>query len=206
MTEFGAVPGSGRNLARLLQNGEAVLLFPGGVREAYKRKGEDYKLFWPKKSEFVRMAAKFGATIVPFAAVGVDDSLDIILDGEELQNAPVLGQFVSRRAASLPQARRGVSARGEDDAEPESFVSPLALPKLPPRRMYFKFQRPIQTSRADVDDRDRCDALYNEVQTEVEGGLQYLLRRREDDPYEAFPQRVLYEAVRGGAQAPTFPL
>lgn len=35
--------------------------------------GEEYKLFWPERSEFVRMAAKFGATIVPFGSVGEDD-------------------------------------------------------------------------------------------------------------------------------------
>ena len=33
MTTFGAVKVGGRNFFRLLQNGEAVLLFPGGVRE-----------------------------------------------------------------------------------------------------------------------------------------------------------------------------
>lgn len=33
MTTFGAVPVGGRTFFRLLQNGEAVLLFPGGVRE-----------------------------------------------------------------------------------------------------------------------------------------------------------------------------
>ena len=33
MTTFGAVPVGGRNFFKLLQNKEAVLLFPGGVRE-----------------------------------------------------------------------------------------------------------------------------------------------------------------------------
>ena len=55
MTEWGAVPVSGRNFFKLMAQGEAVLLFPGGAREAYKRRGEDYALFWPEKSEFVRM-------------------------------------------------------------------------------------------------------------------------------------------------------
>ncbi|KAJ6928927.1 hypothetical protein NC652_012940 [Populus alba x Populus x berolinensis] len=36
-------------------------------------KGEEYKLIWPKQQEFIRMAARFGATIVPFGAVGEDD-------------------------------------------------------------------------------------------------------------------------------------
>ena len=35
--------------------------------------GEEYKLFWPQQSEFIRMAARFGAKIVPFGAVGEDD-------------------------------------------------------------------------------------------------------------------------------------
>lgn len=39
--------------------------------------GEEYKLFWPNQPEFVRMAAQFGATIVPFAAVGEDDLLEV---------------------------------------------------------------------------------------------------------------------------------
>ena len=37
MTTFGAVPVGGRNFFRLMQNGEAVLLFPGGVREVCLR-------------------------------------------------------------------------------------------------------------------------------------------------------------------------
>ena len=37
MTTFGAVPVGGRNFFRLMQNGEAVLLFPGGVREVCVR-------------------------------------------------------------------------------------------------------------------------------------------------------------------------
>ena len=39
--------------------------------------GEEYKLFWPDQQEFVRMAAKFGATIVPFGTVGEDDVAEV---------------------------------------------------------------------------------------------------------------------------------
>lgn len=34
--------------------------------------------------------------------------------------------------------------------EEESFVAPLAAPKLPPGRLYFLFQPPIQTSPDDL--------------------------------------------------------
>ena len=36
-------------------------------------KGEEYKLFWPEQSEVIRMAARFGAKIIPFGVVGEDD-------------------------------------------------------------------------------------------------------------------------------------
>lgn len=41
--------------------------------------GEEYKLFWPDQPEFVRMAAHFGATIVPFGVVGEDDIAEVSL-------------------------------------------------------------------------------------------------------------------------------
>lgn len=39
--------------------------------------GEMYKLFWSDQPEFVRMAARFGATIVPFGVVGEDDLAEV---------------------------------------------------------------------------------------------------------------------------------
>ena len=45
-TSFGSVPVGPTNLYRLLQANEMVLLFPGGAREALKRRGEKYQLIW----------------------------------------------------------------------------------------------------------------------------------------------------------------
>ena len=44
--------------------------------QAFKNRDERYTLIWPRKAEFVRMAARFGATIVPFAAVGAEDGVN----------------------------------------------------------------------------------------------------------------------------------
>lgn len=145
------------------------------------------------------MAAKHNCTIVPFAAVGVDDSLNMIADARQLGELPVVGEMLKARAGGVPQvrwvgvgvggewggprctvglgwaggaqrcslprlrhqlnhtarhlppwhpaqARQGVSA----GAEEESFISPLVAPKLPPGRMYFVFQQPIQTCPEDL--------------------------------------------------------
>ncbi len=45
-TSFGSVPVGPTSFFRLLQANEMVLLFPGGAREALKKRGEKYELFW----------------------------------------------------------------------------------------------------------------------------------------------------------------
>jgi hypothetical protein len=54
-------------------------------------------------------------------------------------------------------------------------------------------------------DREGCQQLYHHVQQEVEDGLGYLLRKREQDPYKDFFLRSAYElSWRGQRQAPSF--
>lgn len=45
-------------------------------------------------ADFVRLAARCGAIIVPFAAVGADDAYDVMMDVDEVLDAPVLGDLV----------------------------------------------------------------------------------------------------------------
>ncbi|KAI8105771.1 hypothetical protein M9434_000352 [Picochlorum sp. BPE23] len=202
LEEFGAVPVGPTNFVRLLQGKEAILLYPGGVKEAYRKKGQEYQLFWPQKSEFVRMAAKYDAIIVPFAGVGVDDGLNIVLDSDEMKDIPFLGQFISQSSEAIPQARRGVNADSEESRD--SFVSPIAVPKLPPNRLYYMFQKPIELSKEIVDDREACEQIYRDVKKSVEDGIEYLLEKRNTDPYSDFGTRLAYESFRG--TAPTFPI
>lgn len=84
-----------------------VLLYPGGVREAFKRRGENYRLFWPARAEFVRMAARAGAVILPLAAVGADESLGLLLDSDEIRANPLLNRNnrVEADAARYPRVR-----------------------------------------------------------------------------------------------------
>eukprot|EP00197_Chlamydomonas_leiostraca_P012444 CAMPEP_0202879844 /NCGR_PEP_ID=MMETSP1391-20130828/34179_1 /ASSEMBLY_ACC=CAM_ASM_000867 /TAXON_ID=1034604 /ORGANISM="Chlamydomonas leiostraca, Strain SAG 11-49" /LENGTH=171 /DNA_ID=CAMNT_0049562249 /DNA_START=62 /DNA_END=574 /DNA_ORIENTATION=- len=166
---------------KLLAGGEVVLLYPGGAREAFKRKDEKYKLLWPERAEFVRMAARFGATIIPFAAVGAEDGVNQVLDGRDLAALPIIGESIRKRASAVPQARRGVSASTSPDLE-ESFIQPLITLNAP-QRFYFVFRAPITTTPDMAGDRAACDALYARVKGEVQGGLDYLLAARERDPY-----------------------
>lgn len=75
--------------------------------QAYKGKGEKYRVLWPEREEFVRMAAKFGATIVPFAGIGSEDAVTMLADSEEIRRIPILGERIAQDSREkIPQARR----------------------------------------------------------------------------------------------------
>lgn len=54
---------------------------------------------------------------------------------------------------------RGVS---EDKTLEDLFIAPFAIPKAP-QRFYYLFGKPIETSRADLDDPARVGQLYRQV-------------------------------------------
>ena len=213
--KFGAVPVSGRNAAKLMRRGDAVLLFPGGVKETIPAAREDkYKLMWPDKAEFVRLAAKYNATIVPFGAVGAAESLSVVASVEELEalRQSPLGKALSPRSAR--GASQGQAAAwdnnfgGPGGVDPERLKfppSPLAVPAplWDMSRMYFYFGKPLTAAELDVSSDEATDATYATVKAEVESCISYLLRKRSSDPYKDLIPRAAYERLNG-KQAPSF--
>mmetsp|Transcript_18559 Transcript_18559/g.26113 ORF Transcript_18559/g.26113 Transcript_18559/m.26113 type:complete len:856 (-) Transcript_18559:50-2617(-) len=196
--KFGAVMVTPRNYYRLMQTGQTGLLFPGGVREVFHGKDEAYQLFWPSKVDFVRIAAKFNATIVPLSAVGAADSVNVLVDAPDMLNLPFgLGERLTN------STRNTISARFDAEKEEELFVTPFAVPKLPPARHYFLFGTPIDTTGLDHQDKANCEELYAEVKREVERGFEDVLRAREKDPWGDSATRIAYERLTN-KQAPTF--
>lgn len=193
---FGAVKVTPRNYYRLLESGQNALLFPGGVREVFHGRDEAYELLWPEKVDFVRTAAKFNATIIPLSAVGMADSLNILLDPSEIVNIPLLGERARQFAKNI------TAARFDTANEDENFLPPIVAPGLP-SRTYFLFGRPISTSTLDPKDKVACEALYNSVQDAVKEGIRDILAAREKDPYKTAPPRLAYERLTG-KKAPTF--
>ncbi|KAF2322938.1 hypothetical protein GH714_032222 [Hevea brasiliensis] len=137
---MGAVPVSGTLFYKLLSSKAHVLLYPGGVREACHRKGEAYKLFWPEHSEFVRMAARFGAKIVPFGVVGEDDFFEVFFDYDDQMKVPFLRDYI------IDIAKESKSVRTEENGEVgnQDMHLPGVLPKFP-GRFYYYFGKPIET-------------------------------------------------------------
>lgn len=194
LRRFGSLPAGARQLIQALRGpAKAVLVFPGGGREVFKRKGEEYELkSWDPT--LARIAAKFNATIVPFSAIGADDGIGtVLLDSDELLGLPVIGDFFKNRTQDLPSFVEG-----------DVFVPPLLAPRIQgPKRMYFLFHKPIRGTAAFGED---PDLLQKDVQDAVESGIEKLLKARKSDPFQDnMLARLTYEAAVG-KQAPSFEL
>ncbi|GAX74282.1 hypothetical protein CEUSTIGMA_g1731.t1 [Chlamydomonas eustigma] len=182
MESFGAVRASPMAAFRLLRSNEKVLLFPGGAREVVKKRSEEYQLLWKDTPDFVRLAAKCKAIIVPFASVGADDAYDVIMETEEQLRHPVLGPLF-----------RGVLQGVSKELDPEESVFPLTrmpglgLPTPIPvpnlNRLYFKFGTPVDTAQVklDLDNDQECQELYDHIKNSVNQDLAELIALRQND-------------------------
>ena len=116
----------------LMAHDQDILVFPGGAHEAVKPSSERYRLQWKDRLGFVRLAAEFGYTIVPFGLVGPDEFYEYLLESDEvIALLQRLGWWSSSmRGDAIPPLLRG--ALGTALPRPQacylSFGDPLDLP------------------------------------------------------------------------------
>lgn len=103
-----------------------------------------------------------------------------------------------------------MSSGSRDDTRGEvanqALFFPGLLPKVP-GRFYYLFGKPIQTKGREVslNDKENANELYLHIKSQVERCLEYLLKKREEDPYRNIIDRTAYRAVYGD-EVPTFKL
>eukprot|EP00249_Psilotum_nudum_P017071 c26140_g1_i3 orf=330-1295(-) len=190
--KYGHVKASKFAAYRLLKDGENILLFPGGAREVYKHKGEKYKLFWKPRTDFVRMASRFSAIIIPFAALGGDDAYQILWDANDLLRSPggpLLQEIFKRLGISTDYIPPITSFPGTN------IPSFLAVPSI--ERIYFHFAEPIDTSKfkSTLRDCDQWQALYLLVKERVQSSILHLKHIQENDLGRNLVQRLLQKAL-----------
>lgn len=186
LSTFGVVEGNRENCAALMRAGEAILVFPGGAREVTKNRDEVYTLVWAARTGFARMAIQNGCPIVPFAAVGMDDALDIVVDRDDIMKSP-LGPVLKRlgvRMDMIAPVTRGVG------------LTPFPRP----HRLYFWFGEPIDVAPfARMPDDEGAWALREATKASVEQGIAEMLAVREADPKREFGSRVK-RAIKGSVK------
>ncbi|XP_020963915.1 acyltransferase-like protein At1g54570, chloroplastic [Arachis ipaensis] len=121
------------------------------------------------------MAARFGATIVPFGTVGEDDIADILFDFNDLAEIPYFIEYVRELQRGSVKFRDEISG----EVASRDIAPPLILPKLP-GRFYYLFGKPISTKGMEnmLKDREAANKLYLQIKSEVENNMGYLLKKR----------------------------
>ncbi|MEU6561029.1 lysophospholipid acyltransferase family protein [Nocardia nova] len=177
---IGSVRGSRDNCRTLLDHGEAVIVFPGGGREAMRHNRAKYQLEWEGRTGFARMAIESGVPILPTAMIGADDVFDVVFDGDHPVMSPLRWavEALGIRANLTPPLMRG--------------VGPTVLPR--PERFYYSIGAPIETTPwRDAPDLDAAATeLQRVVRKAVEEEITHLLAERDRDR-----GRTLWGRVRG---------
>jgi 1-acyl-sn-glycerol-3-phosphate acyltransferase len=178
----GMVRGTRDNVRALMRDHQTILVFPGGAREVNKRRGQQYQLLWGERMGFARLAIEQGYPIVPVAAVGADDMLDVIID----QTTPLYGQLALAYEKVIgfptPPVVRGLGLTG--------------IPR--PERLYFWFGEPVDTTRfAGQNDDTAARTIRDETKQAVLAGIQFLRDERDHDPDRDVVKRLLGRASPG---------
>jgi 1-acyl-sn-glycerol-3-phosphate acyltransferase len=162
-TATGGVPGTPANLTELMRRGDPVLVFPGGAREANKRRGEKYQLIWKERIGFAKLAIENDYPIIPFAGVGAEEMYDIVLDDSNRVHRLASSGFRRVTGMPIPSIVRG--------------IGPTMIPR--PTRLYFWFGKPIDSSQFRRDDFEAgARELRDVVRDEVAGGIKFLREER----------------------------
>lgn len=175
LQSVGVVPGTPDSADALMRRGETLLVFPGGGREVNKRKGEKYRLFWENRMGFARLAVEHGYPVVPFATVGAEDALDVVVDTDSrfLKPAQQLFQKLSGSPDFLPIVRG---------------IGPTPIPR--PERQYYWFGDPIDTADIAATDERAVTGLRDRTKAAIEHGIAFLLEEQRTDSQRSVLRRL----------------
>ena len=73
LRSLGAIPGTPDDAVALLEAGEVVVVYPGGVYDSFKLSRDAYTLPWQGRAGYARVAMRAHVPIVPLAATGIDE-------------------------------------------------------------------------------------------------------------------------------------
>lgn len=168
LKQFGAFDGNREAVIQLMKAQEHILIYPGGSREVLKNKDESYQLIWKERLGFIELALQYGYDIIPFAAYGGEETLDIVYDADDF-NQSWLGKLAEKSGFSRKFLRDG------------EFFPPITkgyknIPFFPkPVSLAFKFMPRLKTNIINVGfSRQEKMALRDHIQQQIEQGLKEL--------------------------------
>lgn len=120
----GGIPGEPEGATELLEEGELVGVYPGGVDDSFKLAREAYVLKWGTRAGFARVAMRAKAPIVPVAATGIDELFTVVgrestlgrlVLGSERYDLPIVMSLLPKKIPLVYHALDPIDTSGDPD-------------------------------------------------------------------------------------------
>lgn len=152
MPRLGVVDADPDNARRLLEQGEIVVVAPGGMREALRPRDERYRVQWDDRRGFARLALQAQVPVILAACPRADDVFTPYRN-------PLTPRVYKRLKLPLPIARG---------------LGPTALPR--PVALTHTLRAPLQPPEGPV--ADHLDTFHQTLVWEMESLMARALERR----------------------------
>ena len=167
---LGAISPSRENIQAAFDQGDDVILWPGGELDCYRTWSDRDKAVLGGRKGFIRMAMRAGVPIVPVATVGGHDTLFVLSEGRGLARLLKLKQRMRSEVAPVTL----------------SWPFGLGLHLTPfqhiplPAKIRTEILEPIylDSDPARLDDQGYVDAMYDEIEASIQAGMHKLAKRR----------------------------
>jgi 1-acyl-sn-glycerol-3-phosphate acyltransferase len=169
----GVIPANRAGVTASLAGGQDVVVWPGGERDAMRSWRRRDTATLAGRQGFVRQAIRSQVPIVPVATVGGHDTVFVLSEGQWLANAldKFTGLATRLRGANIPIVA--------------GLPFPLAIEVLPahiplPAKIRTEILEPIEVTddRERVDDADYVQKIYDQVEHEIQAGMDRLAAKR----------------------------
>jgi 1-acyl-sn-glycerol-3-phosphate acyltransferase len=91
LRSLGAVDGTPEAAVQMLEQGELMVVYPGGHREALKAWKDRYQLKWKRSRGYIRCAIRAQVPVIPVAGAGIDEAL-ITVGHENVVGRKIFGR------------------------------------------------------------------------------------------------------------------
>jgi 1-acyl-sn-glycerol-3-phosphate acyltransferase len=94
VSRYGTVPASPENMAKALDRGAALLVYPGGDHETYRPSWESGDIDFAGRTGFVKLALEHDVPLVPVVAIGGQETALFLGQGRDLAQTLRLDQLL----------------------------------------------------------------------------------------------------------------
>lgn len=167
LRDLGALRASVENADRLLEQGESVLVYPGGDREVFRPFGQRDEVQLGDRRGYIRLALRHGVPLIPIVTSGLQSGFISLSDGSALAKRVPLAKRL--RVGVLPVTL----------SFPFGLSVGLPAPYLPlTRDVSIRVLAPLHFTRSNVHDDAFVEACHREVVSVMQQALDALNAER----------------------------